>query len=170
MMDVGDFLLGLFGCLVAAVILGRILIVYHRTGIFPVIDAGDTPHNFIQGVNRAIFILIGISIILYITSEYYYDYLVPIPYLENPVVKSLGIGIAYICLVWSAVAQAQLGNSWRIGIDTVHDTPLITNGLYSLSRHPTYLGFMVMAMGSLPRHAKRRVAHSVHACAGHSAP
>jgi protein-S-isoprenylcysteine O-methyltransferase Ste14 len=147
-MEVDDLLLSLFGCLVAGTILFRILIVYHRTGIFPIVrQAGDTAHNFIQRVNPAIFALMGISILFYATSGSYYAYLAPIPYLEAPALQTAGIIIAYVSLIWSAVAQAQLGSSWRIGIDAEHDTALVTNGLYSRWRHPTYLGFMLMAIG-----------------------
>jgi protein-S-isoprenylcysteine O-methyltransferase Ste14 len=147
-MEADELLLSLFGCLVAAAIIARILIVYRRTGIFPVVlDSGDTPHNYIQTVNAVVFALSAVSIIFKAASDYYYVYLVPIPFLEIPAVQISGMILAYVSLFGAAVAQAQLGAAWRIGIDDKHDTALVTSGLYSVSRHPTYLAFMFMALG-----------------------
>ena len=146
--DFRELLLALFGCLVIGVIVFRVIIVYHRSGIFPVVrQAGDTAHNFIQRINPALFALFGLSIFGYLSSEAVYSYLVPITYLEVPTVQSAGTILAYVSLIWAAVAQAQLGSSWRIGIDPDNVTPLVTRGLYAHWRHPTYLGFMLMAVG-----------------------
>jgi protein-S-isoprenylcysteine O-methyltransferase Ste14 len=45
------------------------------------------------------------------------------------------------------VAQHQMGQDWRIGIDVKHKTSLVTRGLYTTSRHPIYLGFIVITIG-----------------------
>ena len=37
-------------------------------------------------------------------------------------------------LIWVLIAQAQMGTSWRIGIDTENETMLITHGIFRLSR------------------------------------
>ena len=50
-----------------------------------------------------------------------------------------GIGVA-------AVAQAQMGASWRIGIDD-RPTGLVVTGLYRWTRHPIYSGLLVFALG-----------------------
>lgn len=46
-----------------------------------------------------------------------------------------------------AAAQINLGASWRIGIDETAAPGLVTHGLYSLSRHPIFLGLMTVAAG-----------------------
>jgi protein-S-isoprenylcysteine O-methyltransferase Ste14 len=50
-------------------------------------------------------------------------------------------------LVFFAVAQFNLGASWRIGIDRGAKLGLITDGLYSFCRNPVYLGLLIMAVG-----------------------
>jgi protein-S-isoprenylcysteine O-methyltransferase Ste14 len=45
------------------------------------------------------------------------------------------------------LAQAQMGASWRIGIDTNASPPLVTGGLFALSRNPIFLGMRVSLLG-----------------------
>ncbi len=53
----------------------------------------------------------------------------------------LGLGIAII-------ARRTLGRNWSNIVDVKVDHELITNGIYSLVRHPIYLGFGLMGLGS----------------------
>jgi protein-S-isoprenylcysteine O-methyltransferase Ste14 len=46
-----------------------------------------------------------------------------------------------------AAAQLNLGASWRIGIEETAAPGLVTSGLYSLSRHPIFLGLLAMLAG-----------------------
>jgi len=146
-MDADDLLL-LFGCLFLAAMLGRILSTYRRTGRFPIIwHEKDTASNFIVRLIVAIVAMEALSIILYAIYDSYYPYLVPITYLEKSTIQSAGILLAYLSLGWSAIAQAQMGASWRVGIDTQQETALVAKGLYSFSRHPIYLGFISVTVG-----------------------
>jgi protein-S-isoprenylcysteine O-methyltransferase Ste14 len=55
-------------------------------------------------------------------------------------------------IAWTAAlavylwAQASLGKNWRIG--TVTDAALVTQGAFAWSRHPIYLAFALMAVGT----------------------
>jgi protein-S-isoprenylcysteine O-methyltransferase Ste14 len=49
-------------------------------------------------------------------------------------------------LVISLVAQAQMGASWRVGIDD-RPTQLVTGGLFSLSRNPIFFGMFLTLFG-----------------------
>lgn len=49
-------------------------------------------------------------------------------------------------LVLSLVAQAQMGASWRIGIDD-RATPLVTGGLFALCRNPIFSGMFLTLAG-----------------------
>jgi protein-S-isoprenylcysteine O-methyltransferase Ste14 len=40
-----------------------------------------------------------------------------------------------------------MGESWRIGIDTEHQTPLVQKGVFRISRNPIFLGLMVTLFG-----------------------
>ena len=58
-----------------------------------------------------------------------------------------GIAILFLALVWIAVAQYQMSNSWRIGIDEKHKTDLVTGGIFSISRNPIFLGMLTTLFG-----------------------
>jgi protein-S-isoprenylcysteine O-methyltransferase Ste14 len=67
------------------------------------------------------------------------------------------VGVAGVALMAAAtgyimVAQAQMGASWRIGIDD-RPTALVATGLFRFSRHPIYtgvLGWMAGLVGVAP--------------------
>lgn len=50
-------------------------------------------------------------------------------------------------LVWVLVAQTQMGESFRIGVDNAHATALIRHGWFGVSRNPIFLGLLVMLLG-----------------------
>lgn len=50
-------------------------------------------------------------------------------------------------LILVVIAQSQMGTSWRIGIDTNQKTKLITNGIFSISRNPIFIGIIFSALG-----------------------
>lgn len=56
----------------------------------------------------------------------------------------LAVGLAGLGVV--VIAQAQMGASWRIGIDD-QPTPLVTHGLFRVSRNPIYLGMLLLTVG-----------------------
>lgn len=45
------------------------------------------------------------------------------------------------------IAQWQMGEAWRIGVDAQEKTALITHGLYARSRNPIYFGIFVYWFG-----------------------
>jgi protein-S-isoprenylcysteine O-methyltransferase Ste14 len=59
----------------------------------------------------------------------------------------IGTLIFFGGLIFFAVAQLNLGASWRIGIDRGAKLGLITDGLYGFCRNPVYLGLLIMAIG-----------------------
>lgn len=63
----------------------------------------------------------------------------------------MGIGVSFlvVALIWVLVAQIQLGDSWRIGIDERSSSPLVQNGLFGISRNPIFFGMLVMLAGLL---------------------
>jgi protein-S-isoprenylcysteine O-methyltransferase Ste14 len=50
-------------------------------------------------------------------------------------------------IILSAAAQLNLGASWRIGIDAGSAPGIVTDGLYRISRHPIFLGFLLVFAG-----------------------
>ena len=59
----------------------------------------------------------------------------------------MGVLLLLLSLVWTGVAQSQMGEAWRIGIDTEHRTPLVQKGLFGISRNPIFFGIMVTLLG-----------------------
>lgn len=57
-------------------------------------------------------------------------------------------GVACLCvgLVIVTLAQAQMGDSWRIGVDE-RPTALVTGGLFRWVRNPIYLGLGLLLTG-----------------------
>jgi protein-S-isoprenylcysteine O-methyltransferase Ste14 len=45
------------------------------------------------------------------------------------------------------MAQFQMKDSWRIGIDDQMKTELVTNGLFQFSRNPVFLGMTASLIG-----------------------
>lgn len=60
-----------------------------------------------------------------------------------------GLGVGLIGMATTAVAQFQMGASWRIGVDESETTELVTRGLYSRIRNPIYAGIMLFGIGLL---------------------
>ena len=52
-----------------------------------------------------------------------------------------------VAVVVVVTAQAQMGRSWRIGIDDEHTTALVTHGIFGRSRNPIFLGMRLMLVG-----------------------
>ena len=55
--------------------------------------------------------------------------------------------LIHLSLLWISVAQYQMSNSWRVGIDENNKTELITKGLFSYSRNPIFLGMIISVAG-----------------------
>ena len=45
-----------------------------------------------------------------------------------------------------------MGDAWRIGINRKEKNQLITRGPYAVVRHPIYVSYMLMALGTVVRH------------------
>ncbi len=54
--------------------------------------------------------------------------------------------VALLCVL---IAQPQMGDSWRLGIDTEVKTALVQQGVYGISRNPIFLGMQIMLVGLL---------------------
>jgi len=126
----------------------RSYVVWKRTGINPVVFKGtDSAHDFIGTISKFVFALLIFVVLVYSLLPAAYQYLLPVPWLQHPWIESTGIILLIASLLWIVGAQAQMGESWRIGIDTDHKTTLVQTGLYRVSRNPIFLGMMVTVFG-----------------------
>lgn len=122
--------------------------VWKRTGIFPVtFSDNDTAHDYIGKVFKVLLALLVITGAIYAFHTEGVKYLLPIWYLENQTVQIIGLVILFVALAWIAIAQHQMSNSWRIGIDEKNKTRLVTEGVFSISRNPIFLGMLSTLLG-----------------------
>ena len=122
--------------------------VYKKTGINPItFGKEDKAHNYVGNIMK---ILLGtlLAVIMMYSVESIYQYSVPIYYLEIKIIRIVGLIILHLSLIWIIIAQIQMSNSWRVGIDEKNKTDLVTTGLFSICRNPIFLG-MIFCVFSL---------------------
>lgn len=128
--------------------LWRSFVVWKKTGVNPVVFKGsDSAHDFIGRVFKALFAAIVVVVVIYAFVPGGYEYLLPFHWFEGRWMRLTGIVLLLISLAWTILAQAQMGNSWRIGIDDEHKTELIQSGVFSLSRNPIFVGMTLTLLG-----------------------
>lgn len=121
---------------------------WKQTGVNPVtFGKTDTAHNYIGFVMKLLIVLLFMSVLTFSVSNQLYNYLLPVFYLQSQFVRSCGLIIIHISLIWIIIAQYQMSNSWRIGIDEVNKTELVTKGVFSVSRNPIFLGMIASVLG-----------------------
>ena len=64
--------------------------------------------------------------------------------LNDNVSLLLALGILIINLILSAFSLVHLKNSWRVGVIEDQKTDLITSGIYSFTRNPYFLSYILM--------------------------
>ena len=126
----------------------RSFLVWKQTGINPyVVGKTDKPIDFIENIYPIpVLILIAVTIV-YAFFPGVYQYATPVAWLENSIVKIVGLVFMAFALVWTATAQMQMGKSWRIGIDTENKTDLVEKGLFTASRNPIFFGMRTALFG-----------------------
>lgn len=126
--------------------------VWRTTGINPYRLANqeyqrDDVHGLVSRLFRLTLVGTALVVLAYAIFRPLYAFFAPFTWLERPIVLGVGWVLLLSALIWVLVAQFQMGNSWRIGIDTEHRTELVTQGVFNLSRNPIFLGMRVMLVG-----------------------
>lgn len=126
----------------------RTVVVRRRTGIDPVVlPARDDAHGYVGRAFKAS--LVGVALVVVAEAVGAGDghRLGRLHDLEHPVVRATGWVVLWVSLGWLVLAQAQMGRSWRIGIDEARGTELVTHGLFGRSRNPIFLGLRATMLG-----------------------
>lgn len=63
------------------------------------------------------------------------------------VVAGVGLALTVAGLVVVLVSQAQMGVSWRIGVDPGERTSLVTGGVFGWTRNPVFTGMVMVQVG-----------------------
>ena len=125
------------------------VIVAKRTGKNPfVLPKGDNVYGLVGFYFKLVLIAIFVYIIVYAVFPTWHDYFLPILQLANPTINYIGLALLFISLVWTVIAQTNMQNSWRIGIDTETKTELVTSGLFAISRNPIFFGMIITLLGA----------------------
>jgi protein-S-isoprenylcysteine O-methyltransferase Ste14 len=121
---------------------------YKATGINPItFGKEDNAHDYIGFVMKILIGLPFVTVLFFSFGNNNYQYCSPILFLEINILKIIGLALIHISLLWIAIAQYQMSNSWRIGIDEKNKTALVTIGIFSISRNPIFLGMMISVLG-----------------------
>lgn len=126
----------------------RSYLTWKRTGRNPYrLGKTESAHDLIGWFFRLTIIALAGVVLIFSFSSQIYRFLMPIYWLEYPMLIMTGVGLMLGSLVWILIAQEQMGNSWRVGIDEDHKTPLVRHGVFSLSRNPIFLGIKISLFG-----------------------
>ena len=121
---------------------------YRLTGVNPYrLMSNPGPEEVTSRYFRLLPILSLSVLVVYLLPESYYGYLAPFYWLHSEVLQALGIAMMSAALVIILVAQNQMGQSWRIGVDYDHRTEFVQRGLFRYSRNPIFAGIMLSVIG-----------------------
>ena len=119
---------------------------YRLTGVNPIVlPIGDDAYSYVARC----FKLVLVAIPVYLTLAAFAGSVGSLPHEQSTVVKSIGWILLVGSLCLTAIAQRQMGASWRIGIDKQRATDLVQTGLFSYSRNPIFLSMRLALLGLL---------------------
>jgi len=61
--------------------------------------------------------------------------------------RALGLALMVFGIVLTLVAQINMGDSWRVGVDPGETTELVTTGLFAWVRNPIYSAMLTVLLG-----------------------
>ena len=68
-------------------------------------------------------------------------------FFQTDAARIIGVALILIGLIPFILAFVNFGTSWRIGIDRQTPGVLVTGGIFSLTRNPIYVGFILFFFG-----------------------
>ncbi len=123
---------------------------WKQTGINPLtFGNADNAHDLVGKWFKITIGLVPVNILCLWLGKNVYRYTLTVWYLEKESLKLLGIVLCIASWLWTVVAQYQMGNSWRIGIDETNKSAFVTKGLFGLSRNPIFFGMLLTLIGFL---------------------
>ncbi|MBL8202677.1 MAG: isoprenylcysteine carboxylmethyltransferase family protein [Blastocatellia bacterium] len=126
----------------------RSYLTWKRTGRNPYrLGKSDNAHDFVGVLFRLTMVVSAGVVLLHSLSSELYGYFAPIAWLQHPTLVTLGVVLLLVSFLWILLAQKQMGDSWRIGIDHEVKTPLVREGVFKLSRNPIFLGMRLNLLG-----------------------
>jgi protein-S-isoprenylcysteine O-methyltransferase Ste14 len=140
-------LFGFFLIYFSVAVLLRGLVFYLQTGQNPLVPRDDGAVGYVDRALKFVFAGITAVVALHAFAPQQLERLAPFSALAHPFAEYAGWACLWMSLGWTVVAQAQMGLSWRIGIDPQARTELVCRGLFRLSRNPIFLAMRLMLPG-----------------------
>ncbi|MCR9064032.1 MAG: isoprenylcysteine carboxylmethyltransferase family protein [Cytophagales bacterium] len=126
----------------------RSFLLWKKTKVNPLtFNKEDDAHGYNGKVFGFVFILELIIVSIYAFFPQWHKFLLPFWYFEIDSLMNSGWLLLIISLFFVWFAQGNMRESWRIGIDEENKSELITDGFFSLSRNPIFLGIMIANTG-----------------------
>lgn len=126
----------------------RSVLVYRNTGINPlVLQRTQDAYGYVGTAFKVLMLGCAAVVTLLAFVPHASNRLGVITPLEITSIKSLGWFCLLVSLLCMVIAQAQMGASWRIGIDNANRTELVSKGLFTISRNPIFLATRVALLG-----------------------
>jgi protein-S-isoprenylcysteine O-methyltransferase Ste14 len=137
----------LFGLIFVAVTLARSFWLWRTAGVNPyVIDHRDPLHRFVAHVFAVTFA----GLLAYSAALAFWPGVEEVAGLlawaSGEGMRWAGATLMGAAIVWTGYAQFAMGTSWRIGIPN-ETLPLRTDGAFSISRNPIFLGMLAFVAG-----------------------
>ena len=74
--------------------------------------------------------------------------------LLNTIAAWIGLLITLVAVLLYGLGVWDMGKSWRLGIDRVETSELVTTGIFAYSRNPIYVAFNLLFLGSFLIHGR----------------
>lgn len=145
--------MALLAFFVAYVLIGfvwRSVLVYRRTGKNPlVLPADDDAYGYVGRAFKVVLVALGAIVLAHAFAPGLLVNAGDLHWIRSSATLAAGWALLVLSAGWMAVAQAQMGNSWRIGIDAKNPTELVSTGLFAVSRNPIFLSVRLSLLGLL---------------------
>ena len=121
---------------------------YKRTGINPFkFSKEETAINFVGKAYKIISAIAFITVTFNAFTPSLMPFLTPVESLKSDYLVWIGFGLLHLSFLVIFIAQRNMANEWRIGIDNENKVNLITKGLFGISRNPIFLGVLIVFAG-----------------------
>lgn len=112
-----------------------------------VLPKDDSAFGLVGRYFKRLMLALFLYVIVTTFINVFADHLPVLQLLNHSGIQYTGIALMLLAFTGVLIAQYQMHDSWRIGIDTETKTKLITTGLFRYSRNPVFAGMLMSLAG-----------------------
>jgi len=107
------------------------------------------PARYVDRLEKTAGALLAISVVGLLASPgcTMVGFAPPLAPLDCAAVHALGLLFACAGITLTVLAEFEMGDSWRVGVDPSETTSLVEHGLFRHVRNPIYSGMLLFALG-----------------------